>query len=278
MPSSYLSRLLQLLLFFLLIRKKLSVAYKKNRRASCCRKKLVARLSPMARLLGRTKLLTRSRTQSLTLKASAKEFAVMVSCRPDHSLPRSKRRLFQRRRSESGCRCGAICSSGLSRIEVEYVEVPPPVGTALRSGIPAKWSASSMPRARCPRIEVGNAVSHLRINAGLPQSSRSLTTENGRDGRFADQATAAIKNLTLASDCRCAARLRTGSPGHFQSYDLSINREADGRFQSTADIGRRLLESAGSPKQPLTNLQSSEGFALVAKTISDRAERNRSSE
>ena len=42
--------------------------------------------------------------------------------------------------------------------------------------------------------------------------------------------------------------------GHFQSYDRSGNREADGRFQSTADIGRRRLERAGSPKQSLAIL------------------------
>jgi hypothetical protein len=40
--------------------------------------------------------------------------------------------------------------------------------------------------------------------------------------------------------------------GHFRSSKLPENRTANHRFPSTAAFGRRLLEWACSPKQPLT--------------------------
>jgi hypothetical protein len=42
--------------------------------------------------------------------------------------------------------------------------------------------------------------------------------------------------------------------GHFRSSKLPEDRTANDRFPSTAAFGRRLLEWACSPKQPLTAL------------------------
>jgi hypothetical protein len=48
---------------------------------------------------------------------------------------------------------------------------------------------------------------------------------------------------------------RSGGPGHFLSFGRPGNRGADGRFQSTADLGRRVLVRDHSPLRSLTLLQ-----------------------
>ena len=58
----------------------------------------------------------------------------------------------------------------------------------------------------------------------------------------------------MALPARVSLRRSPGKPGpgHFQSFKLPEDRLADDRFQSTAAIGRRPLETAHSPKQSLT--------------------------
>jgi hypothetical protein len=57
----------------------------------------------------------------------------------------------------------------------------------------------------------------------------------------------------MANDRFVAVAWPAGT-GHFRSSKLPEDRAANDRFPSTAAFGRRLLEWACSPKQPLTAL------------------------
>ena len=124
------------------------------------------------------------------------------------------------------------------------------LGTRRRSGGQSRTAASSLFQV-CSCHSAGER--ERQDLAGSVNSRASLTAALDRPGPLIER--------------QLPGALRTHSPGHFQSSDRRGDRHANGRFQSTAAIGRRPLEGTGSrTPRPRVELSSTddEGHTLCA--------------
>ena len=79
-----------------------------------------------------------------------------------------------------------------------------------------------------------------------PELAVSVSTRSGQQ---------ASHRCVRPANVSCLARLRTGGPGHLQSYERQWSRRADDRSENTAALGRRTIERARSPERSVTGLR-----------------------